>query len=154
MIEFHPRYVYRLIVRDPNREAAYAMAFYVQDPPSVDFDPSFDLSLQRPSTVLELGSGSGMVGSMIARKLPEGQDLLIVTDLPEVCPLLKANLRGPGANAADRVLVRQLTWGNSEHAANIASEFFTGISGHPRFLTHVICSDLVSLHSWTVRHMN
>src|ERR1700722_6944261 len=125
-----------------HREAAYAMDFYVQSPADVDFDPPFTLSTELPMTVLELGSGTGMVASRIADKFHNpGRDLIIVTDLPDVCPLLKANL---GGQENLGILVRPLAWGNSEHALRLASELFPGNDFHPRFLTHIVCSDLVS----------
>jgi hypothetical protein len=51
-----------------------------------EFDPPFvrDASQRRQNIVIELGSGSGIVGSHIARMLEPGRDLVIVTDLPEV----------------------------------------------------------------------
>jgi hypothetical protein len=140
-----------------DREAAYAIDFYVQNPLDMEFDPLFSLSSEYPMTVLELGSGTGMVGSRIAAKFlrPE-KDLMIVTDLPDVCPLLKTNL-GDQLQQHDRdntvdggVLVRPLAWGNYEHASKLTSELFSATRSNPRFLTHIVCSDLVSISQMNI----
>lgn len=55
-------------------------------PPDVKFDPPFIKEPRRPLSILELGSGAGMASSRIANVLDLPEDLLIVTDLPEVCP--------------------------------------------------------------------
>ena len=54
--------------------------------PNWEFDPPFvrDVSQRRKHVIIELGSGSGIVGSHIAKTLEPGRDLVIVTDLPEV----------------------------------------------------------------------
>lgn len=50
------------------------------------FDPPFvqATSLLSSRTILELGSGTGMVSSHIAEILDNNNDIIIVTDLPEV----------------------------------------------------------------------
>jgi predicted nicotinamide N-methyase len=62
------------------------MNLYVDPPRNIAFDPPFiDASRStKKFTVIELGSGSGLVASSIARRLKAGRDNLIVTDLPEV----------------------------------------------------------------------
>lgn len=76
----------------------------------------------------------------------------------QVCPLLEENLKEfinpsidgdvPGEPVA---LVRALSWGSDSDAQSIHSELLMSLqtSGGPRFLTHIICSDLVSgmIHS-------
>lgn len=117
-------------------EAAYALLHYIQPMSSeFEFDPPFISSLDpHPLTMIELGSGSGIVAAAIGGKLPSKDDLIIATDLPEVCPLLRTNLcSGPV------LTVRPLAWGNVQHASDISSEFFN----KDRRLTHIICSDLV-----------
>jgi Lysine methyltransferase len=115
----------------------------VENPIPLEFDPPFAIPFNRPLTILELGSGTGIVGSRIAAKFTEpGKDLLIVTDLPDVCPLLTANLGHQLQR--DGIFVRPLTWGNLEHAVRIASELLSVDGRDPRRLTHVVCSDLVS----------
>ncbi|KAK2460957.1 hypothetical protein APHAL10511_007427 [Amanita phalloides] len=118
-------------------EAAYALSLYVQPAVDLEFDPPFISSCDhQPVSVIELGSGSGLVAAAIARKLDSPNNLLVATDLPEVCQLLRANLR---REAGPLLVVRPLAWGNIQHATNIASEFLNG----DRILTHIICSDLV-----------
>jgi len=61
-------------------EAAYLLNLYLNDS-KLTFDPPF----HNRGTILEIGSGSGLVASNIARSLTPGTELLILTDLPEVC---------------------------------------------------------------------
>jgi len=49
------------------------------DPPLIDASGSSE-----KTTIIELGSGSGMVAFSLARLLKPGYDHLIATDLPEV----------------------------------------------------------------------
>jgi len=68
------------------REAAYALSAYVSPPSDWKFEPPFvsDAARIHPLTMIELGSGSGLVASGIIKTL-EPRDLFIATDLPEVC---------------------------------------------------------------------
>jgi methylase of polypeptide subunit release factors len=68
------------------REAAYAMISYIRPPDNLEFDPPFlAASKQRKKRIIvELGSGSGFVASVVARLLRPGLDHVIATDLPEV----------------------------------------------------------------------
>ena len=72
-----------------NREAAYAFRVYLDPPSNRDYDPPFPTTARSGDwdkaalTVIELGSGAGMVASTLAPLLSEG-DLLVVTDLAEV----------------------------------------------------------------------
>ncbi|KAK7032324.1 hypothetical protein VNI00_013283 [Paramarasmius palmivorus] len=119
-----------------NREAAYALRIYSNPPLNVLFDPPFP----RPDgrlTMIELGSGSGLVGSSIARSLKQG-DTIILTDLPEVCTLLKENVSQSKVDS-EIVHVKPLAWGNLEHASKIQEELLESRGG----LTHILCSDLV-----------
>ncbi|KXN91651.1 hypothetical protein AN958_12503 [Leucoagaricus sp. SymC.cos] len=118
-------------------EAAYATLLYVNPPQNIDFLPPF-LSSPTPRTMIELGSGTGMVAAAIAGVIDQRTDLVIATDLPEVCPLLESNLY---ASLKQTALVRPLTWGDDSAAHGLASELFCG--SHARMLTHIICSDLV-----------
>ncbi|SJL09815.1 uncharacterized protein ARMOST_13196 [Armillaria ostoyae] len=76
-------------------EAAYALLLYVDPPPTWEFDPPF---LESPDssqyTMVELGSGTGIIARSLSRSLTSGKDIIVSTDLPEVCPLLDENLRG------------------------------------------------------------
>ncbi|KAG6891368.1 hypothetical protein C0992_008079 [Termitomyces sp. T32_za158] len=123
-------------------EAAYFLSRYVDPPSNVKFDPLF----VGPSTVpcriiLELGSGAGMTSSYIAGILNK-EDILIATDLPDVCPLLESNIRASTTSIVSSIYVRPLAWGNENHGSAIASELLTNQeSSIP--LTHVVCSDLI-----------
>ncbi|KAH9481698.1 hypothetical protein JR316_0006225 [Psilocybe cubensis] len=133
-------------------EAAYAMTLYIQPPGNLAFDPPMiDASRHADRVVIiELGSGAGLVAFSIAKILKPGRDHLIVTDLPEVCPLLEDNLRSIKEEVEatipekDAVIIRPLSWGNQDDAAFIASQFFGQPNNDGRFgaLTHIICSDL------------
>ena len=71
-------------------------------------------------------------------------DILIATDLDNVCPLLEENLSSTAKrfwkinHTSPQVLVRPLEWGSYNHAFKILNELGS------RNLTHIICSDLVS----------
>ncbi|KAG5636657.1 hypothetical protein H0H81_007276 [Sphagnurus paluster] len=80
-------------------EAAYLLSIYVDPPKNIEFDTPFLTDPSgRPRTILELGSGAGMTSSRMAENL-NVQDMLIVTDLPEVyfpellAPLLRSLLQ-------------------------------------------------------------
>lgn len=137
-----------------HREAAYLLNTYIQCPRDLLFDPALldGDDCTRPLSILELGSGTGIVSATLAEHLTERDATLVVTDLPEVCPLLEQNLQQHiSRRSAPRVLVRPLSWGNSQEAMNIAVELgclssnSTATSGS-QHLTHIICSDLVSGH--------
>ncbi|KIK37143.1 hypothetical protein CY34DRAFT_475367 [Suillus luteus UH-Slu-Lm8-n1] len=133
-------------------EAAYLMNSYIDHPSTWEFDPPLiDKHLAGHKRVfLELGSGTGIVAAKIAQAVAlSGRDLVIATDLPEVCPLLEKNLfvtpQGDSANT-QVTLVRPLSWGSYDHAINIARELklVDDPSGHEHgCVTHIICSDLV-----------
>lgn len=128
------------------------------DPPFFD-DGSQDYGCP---TLIELGSGTGIVAARIARAfLSDG--VVIATDLPDVCPLLERNLHAHtgslltpdlSKSGCGNMFVRPLSWGNLDHAMLIEREF--GFRGNTSStddapwkarscnrLTHVICSDLV-----------
>lgn len=63
-------------------------------------------------------------------------------DCLQVCPLLEHNLLGHLHANGGPILVRPLTWGNSQHAVEIAEELSHLAQDAPR-LTHILCSDLV-----------
>ncbi|KDQ13551.1 hypothetical protein BOTBODRAFT_111314 [Botryobasidium botryosum FD-172 SS1] len=135
-------------------EAAYVFTSYIC-PPShlqIEFNPSCPLlakSGDRGRTVIELGSGTGYVGLQLAKYLDSQSDIVILTDLTDVCPLLEDNAsrmladlnQSPGAE----VWVRPLAWGNSNDARNLASQLglLHSASTPPRPPTHIVCSDLV-----------
>ena len=102
--------------------------FYVRNPDAYEFDPRFDLG--SGDAVVELGAGTGAAGLALAAAHPHAR--VVLTDLPEVCPLLRRNARDyPG------VEVRPLAWGCAAHAQALREEF------GPISVSHIICSDLV-----------
>lgn len=127
---------------------------YIQSPPNLLFDPPFwveeDLSCK--PAILELGSGTGIVAETLAERLHGCRATLVVTDLPEVCPLLTKNLHRHTSDkarpTAPTVLVRPLTWGSESEACEIAVELGRILSRTEAptlpHITHVVCSDLVS----------
>ncbi|KAF8206240.1 putative methyltransferase-domain-containing protein [Mycena galopus ATCC 62051] len=120
-------------------EAAYALNTYIKPPADYIFDPPLfsDHGTRKSARMVELGSGTGIVAATMATVLRAG-DIMFVTDLPQVCPLLEQNLQqfldGP-------IRVRPLSWGSSQHALSIAGEL-SEVQDTP-YLTHIICSDLV-----------
>lgn len=97
-------------------------------------------------TVVELGAGTGVVGLELAGKARR-EDWVVLTDLPEVCPLLEENAGRVGTGTAGAsVHVQALSWGSSEHARELALLLGKGGDGagtRGRELTHIVCSDLV-----------
>ncbi|TFK74132.1 hypothetical protein BDN72DRAFT_955984 [Pluteus cervinus] len=125
-------------------EAAYVLISYAQlsqesrgtwsfDPPFWGHDRQQEAD-RLPFTMVELGAGLGIVSAAISAHLTPQRDIIIATDLPEVCPLLE-NMLG---EHSPTLSVRPLAWGNQEHVRNLTAEYFTH-----RPLTHIICSDLV-----------
>ncbi|KAJ7903317.1 putative methyltransferase-domain-containing protein [Mycena olivaceomarginata] len=107
--------------------------------PDQIFDPPLfpHPEARKNARMLELGSGTGIVAATMAAML-HANDILFVTDLPEVCPLLEQNLQG---SLDGPIRVRPLSWGNSQHALSIADEL-SKLQDTP-YLTHILCSDLV-----------
>jgi len=101
---------------------------YVRNPDAYEFDPRFDLGPR--AVAVELGAGTGAAGLALAAAHPHAR--VVLTDLPEVCPLLQVNARGYAG-----VEVRPLAWGRAAHAQALRDE----LSLTP--ISHVICSDLV-----------
>lgn len=137
------------------------MVSYLEHSSDGIFDPPF---LQPadfpPHHILELGSGTGIVSSRLAQHIKKAQGTLIVTDLPEVCPLLEQNLASFTQHKSTRidVIVRSLSWGNKQHALDIYRELrsrYAESFGTVPVLTHIICSDLVGdfyLSLWFIMH--
>ncbi|KAJ7364225.1 putative methyltransferase-domain-containing protein [Mycena albidolilacea] len=120
-------------------KAAYALNSYINPPADQIFDPPLfpHPEARKNARMLELGSGTGIVAATMAAML-HANDILFVTDLPEVCPLLEQNLQG---SLDGPTRVRPLSWGNSQHALSIADEL-SKLQDTP-YLTHILCSDLV-----------
>jgi len=114
-----------------------------------DFDPPFiGKRLQPMMTILELGAGTGIVTSRIHETVAtREQDIVISTDLPDVCPLLETNLKETLSHTVppcSTLRVRPLAWGNACHAIEIGTELGLAMdSREPHYLTHIVCSDLV-----------
>ncbi|KAI0359749.1 hypothetical protein OH77DRAFT_1419059 [Trametes cingulata] len=125
-------------------EASHAMLAYLDplsplefDPPPPTFAPADDA---QSITAIELGSGTGFVAANVAEWLRPERDVLIATDLPDVCALLEANL-----HTSSTIWVRPLAWGSQEHVSSIAEELGllkTGGSS-ARHLTQILCCDLI-----------
>ena len=104
------------------------MMLYFRNPDAYEFDPRFELG--PGATVVELGAGTGAAGLALA--VAHAHARVVLTDLPEVCPLLQSNAREyPG------VEVRPLAWGSAAQAQELRDEL--GLIP----ISHVICSDLV-----------
>ena len=136
------------------REAAYLLALYLNAPPSHAFDPPFDPHGASQLTVVELGSGTGIVGLKLAERLTQtrtdSSHLVVLTDLLEVCPLLQENLQQHAALTERDVWVRALPWGSRAHADALAEELGLRADppdARPRYPTHIVCSDLVRVSS-------
>jgi hypothetical protein len=133
------------------------------DPPCSLASTSIDGEGMGSFTVLELGSGTGFVGIQTARLLDtrrkrkrrpgpsspcsEEKDLVVLTDLSEVCPLLEKNLalHRLGGLADDgwwscEVVVEPLSWGDLEHAKQLRDMTSARLG---RVFTHILCCDLV-----------
>lgn len=154
---------------DIAREAAHIMVQYLRQPSlNIDYDPScsiFSTEPRRSCTILELGSGNGFVGINLARQLHGSRqvgDLIVLTDLPDVCSLLEENvaleLRELGTShevgqKTPDIRVQPLSWGVSGYATKLLS-FLQDRSRDSTCdafevsstFTHIICSDLVSIH--------
>lgn len=111
-----------------------------------------DDKTQSPLAILELGAGTGIVTSRIIETVANGEkDVVISTDLPEVCPLLETNLKellGESHQRANGLSVRPLAWGNRDHATRILEDLRGSSTSEQKFqstpwLTHIVCSDLV-----------
>jgi len=101
---------------------------YVRNQDVYEFDPRFDLG--PGAAVVELGAGTGAAGLALAAAHPHAR--IVLTDLPEVCPLLRSNAREHLG-----VEVRPLAWGYAAHAQALRKEL--GLIS----VSHIICSDLV-----------
>lgn len=154
---------------------------YLEDSPHLEFDPPspFTSSPTPPSTsnirhsfrIIELGSGTGIVGLKLAEHLARTRagaandqaagsrgSMVILTDLDDVCPLLEENLDGRRVQIYGEmkdslslsqdftVEIRPLAWGNYEQASVIIEEIrdkYPKTDQSPIPLTHIVCSDLV-----------
>ena len=150
------------------------MISYINPHDLLEFDPPFvdATGCDAQLSIIELGSGSGLVASVVAKTLKPGKDLFIATDLPEVrttsvcprrylpsfdhrcsqvCPLLEQNLLASAAPMGfespnqSLIVVKALSWGNRNEAIDLGSAFCgkEHSTVFCRNLTHIVCSDLV-----------
>ncbi|CAL1717095.1 unnamed protein product [Somion occarium] len=131
-------------------EAAYVLKRYIHGDDQYIFDPPFFSADDFDSRLLllELGSGTGIIASEIAQHLAGRQDIIVATDLPEVCPLLEKNLLPANDNdtfLTPSVFVHPLAWGDIKHTRDLHQKVFNlhGHLGTNTQLTHIVCSDLV-----------
>ncbi|QRV98934.1 hypothetical protein RhiJN_26953 [Ceratobasidium sp. AG-Ba] len=148
-------------------EAAYTLAVYITPPPVcptnsntsnpsslplLEFDPPCSLFQDciRPTTVVEVGSGTGYAGIHVARQLDSlycrentctTDANVIVTDLENVVSLLEKGIKEHGhlTGVSIRLEAHALEWGNPVHADQLARR----LKALRRNVTHVLCSDLV-----------
>lgn len=122
---------------DSSQSAVHLEKFEFDPPPFTEIlrDPHHAPADNDGLAILELGSGTGLIAARIASYLRDGRDVVVATDLPEVCELLKKNLLDYSA-----VKVHPLSWGSNQEGLAIASTLGLGSACH---LTHIICSDLV-----------
>jgi hypothetical protein len=105
-------------------------------------DPPFVSLTAQQITMVELGSGTGLVSLEIARQLEVSgrRATFVQTDLPEVCKLLSQTTQhyrsASSSSTQTDVIVHPLAWGDTSHASAIQSL----LSEPP---THLICCDLV-----------
>ncbi|KAL1694390.1 putative methyltransferase-domain-containing protein [Schizophyllum commune] len=120
-------------------EASYIMEEYLN--PKAILDPPEDGSGSgAPKVILELGSGTGLLSARMA-ELASPEDLIIATDLPEVCPLIEKNIGATIKHSACSVAVRPLAWADAADLEALRTEYFS--SPNHKALTHIACSDLV-----------
>ncbi|TFK49931.1 hypothetical protein OE88DRAFT_1736236 [Heliocybe sulcata] len=135
------------LLRKDAREAAYLLLSYIEGSSRLEFDPPFLDETAEEHVMLELGSGTGILGIKLAQVLsPKG--LVILTDLPDVCPLLRETLEKHGYKetvdpASGGLMVRPLPWGSIEFASSVGADLRLPSGDRPRYLTRIICSDLV-----------
>ncbi|KAG8711610.1 hypothetical protein FRC11_002353 [Ceratobasidium sp. 423] len=153
-------------------EAAYVLGTYTTSPTEgtkldstddsngrdFEFDPPCSLFRADTNvTVIEVGSGTGYAGVYLAQQLSlfrrghgvqmdlSAADMVILTDLPNVVPLLDKGLREHAESFGQvEVQAQALAWGDTDHAAALAQSL--GETG--RSVTHVLCSDLDSINAY------
>ncbi|KIY51795.1 hypothetical protein FISHEDRAFT_36414 [Fistulina hepatica ATCC 64428] len=137
-------------------EASYLMKKYLENVPDVVYDPPSPFSTTSdilshashagaapPHTIIELGAGTGAISAVLSA-LSGPHDMVIATDLPGVCPLLEETLSSRCQSTYRcTLLVRPLPWGDADFATRLAVELMHNDAHSNRYLTHVICCDLV-----------
>lgn len=137
------------------------MTIYVDPTETLEFEPQCSICDGRSGAIVELGAGNGFLGLKMARILSSRQEkfkgevkTLVLTDLEAVCPLLERNCQTRFPKTTEfpsvNLLVQPLEWGNLDHGWRLAEQLTSNIpstrSNSPdALLTHIVCSDLVSL---------
>lgn len=114
---------------DP-REASRPLVDYLTN--TDGYEPACSILQQpsQPKRVIELGAGQGLPSLALAEKL-QSEDLVVITDLPEVMPLCRQSIETFGRCTA-KVIAEPLAWGADTSAVRSLGPF-----------THVLMSDLV-----------
>lgn len=143
----------------PREAAPYLASFLTAPTSSSPFIFSNPCSLfghhsrdQRPTVILELGSGNGFLAlEHLLHQLPAGSRLYL-TDLESVVPLLEENIEAAHAQGripnGIEVQARALQWGNKEHTGPFVDGLERRHGEHPgrsneERISHILCSDLV-----------
>lgn len=125
--------------------AASALVSLLDQNPSTLLLPS----LNSPLRILEIGSGTGLVGIAAAAILGAHVTL---TDLPHVLPNLRFNAEanaGVIAALGGSVDVRQLIWGDEGDQLSVSTEFDAVMASDVVYYEHLI-DPLLKTLSWSV----
>jgi len=117
------------------REASHALLEYFT-PSSTIFNPPCSIfDKAEKHTIIELGSGQSVASLHLAAQLDK-DDTLVLTDLPNVVPLMQQSIDTWSQTNKEGVLpvAEPLGWGTDiDHLKKYGE------------ITHVVCCDLVSL---------
>ncbi|KAJ3305748.1 hypothetical protein HDV03_001156 [Kappamyces sp. JEL0829] len=112
-------------------DSSLVLGKYLEKVLETEQDIRFKKLQEKPDlTILELGSGTGLLGLMLHSLFPQAR--ICLTDQESVLPLLATNV-----NNRDRIQVKELQWGTKEHIDDIAKDFPTGFD-------LVVHSDLIT----------
>ena len=117
---------------DIQREAGQSLLDYFD--PEGRFDPPCSMLRKGPHRILELGSGQAWASLHLATLLSP-EDLLILTDLPDVIPLCQDSIDRWGQNSSGRcrIFAQALAWGQDSSNIRRLGPF-----------SHILMCDLVS----------
>jgi hypothetical protein len=118
-----------------SREASHALLEYFTPSSSVFNPPCSIFNATNKNTIIELGSGQSVASLHLAAQLDKG-DTLVLTDLPNVVPLMQQSINTWKQTHTEGVLpvAEPLGWGTDiEHLKKYGE------------ITHVVCCDLASL---------
>lgn len=117
------------------REASHALLEYFTPSSTIFSPPCSIFASETTNTIVELGSGQSVASLHLAESLDMG-DTLVLTDLPNVVPLMDQSIETWKQSHAEAVLpvAEPLGWGTDiKHLKKYGQ------------ISHVICCDLVSL---------